>query len=83
MDKVRTLVVNDDGTLVAVYGDDLLEIIAEGDATVTRASHVEPAIGGGWTADLAPAGGPLLEGFSTRAAALAAEVAWLEGKLTA
>lgn len=42
-----------------------------------RASHVEPHSGGGWVADLYPAGGPLLGPFRFRWQALAAEVAWL------
>lgn len=71
------LAINEDGEIVAIYSDELVDLMAEGSATVTRASHVEPSPGGGWYADLAPAGGPFLDGFKTRAEALAAEVAWL------
>lgn len=71
------LAINEDGDIAAIYSDDLLPLMDEGSATVTRASHVEPAAGGGWYADLAPAGGPYLDGFKTRREALDAEVAWL------
>lgn len=60
-----------------IYTDDLAELLTLGEATVTRASHVEPALGGGWTADMGPSGGPVLGPFALRAEALDAEVAWL------
>jgi hypothetical protein len=83
------IVFNADGTFEAVYDDRLLDVLdALGSITVARASHVEPAPAGGWLADMAPVGGPVLlpeseqgsspgRGFRTRAEALAAERAWL------
>jgi hypothetical protein len=49
-----------------------------GRLSIARGSHVEPTADGRWTADLSPAGGPLLGPFERRSQALAAEVAWLE-----
>lgn len=80
------IVVGTNGTLTFIYDDTLVGLMAEGEADVKRASHVEPAIGGtGWEADMRPAmgdSGPVLRAadgapFSTRAAALAAEVDYL------
>lgn len=60
-----------------IYNDALLPLLAEGEATISRASHVEPSAAG-WDADMTPSGGPAsLGGFTTRQAALDAEVAWL------
>lgn len=73
----QVVTVNEQGDLQFIYADELLELAAEGIASTKRASHVEPAPGGGWYADLGPVGGPVLTGFVTRAEALAAEVAWL------
>jgi len=67
----------DGGTLRFVYDDALASLLTLGPATVTRASHVDPAPAGGWTADMAPSGGALLGPFTLRADALAAERAWL------
>ena len=47
-----------------------------GALTIRRASHVEPDEAGQWRAEII--GGPVLGPFATRAAALAAEVAYLE-----
>lgn len=71
------------GVVVAVYSEDPLAealLRAVGGPGVTRrASHVEPAEdGSGWTADLTPVGGPVLEGYARRSEALKAEVAWLD-----
>lgn len=76
------IVVGTDGSLIFIYNDALTDLMALGDAEVKRASHVEPAIGGGWEADMGPVGGPVLRDesgnpFTTRAAALAAEVSYL------
>lgn len=66
----------------AVYADDLAGLMAEGRASIRRASHVEPAAdGAGWTADLSPVGGPILGPFPLRAEALAAETAYLNQAL--
>jgi hypothetical protein len=70
------LVVDPRGGVRAVYGE-LLDLAALGRPEITRASHVEPIPGGGWTADLAPVGGPILGPFPRRSAALEAEAAWL------
>lgn len=72
-----------DGTLTFIHSDELVDIMEQGEARIRRASHVEPADGGGWTADMAPSGGPVLVAadgrpFRTRGEALAAEVSWLE-----
>lgn len=70
-----------DGRVHLIYGDDLPlpELEANlGPATITRASEVEPAPGGGWQADMARSGGPLLPPTLTRAEAVAAEVRWLQ-----
>lgn len=79
------LVICDDGTIVGIYNDDLVGLLSQGRAEVRRASHVEPADGGGWEADMRPAmgeAGPVLRApdgqpFKTRAEALAAEVAYI------
>jgi hypothetical protein len=74
------LTVSPTGDVRFIYSDDLRPLLDAGDARISRASHVEPS-GSAWTADLAPAGGPLLGPFATRAEALAAEVAWLDENL--
>lgn len=68
------------GCLEAIYNDRLVPLMAEGESTVRRASHVEPVTIQGqtwWEADMSPVGGPLLPARRTREEALAAEVAWL------
>lgn len=72
------LSIDTSGTIAAIYSDALLPLMDAGISTVRRASHVEPAEAGGWLADLSPVGGPTLGPFRERAAALAAEVAWIE-----
>ncbi|MFH5806907.1 hypothetical protein [Alienimonas sp. DA493] len=78
---VQELFVAPDGTARGLYGELIdaaaLGAAALGAASVVRASHVEPAPGGGWTADLSPVGGPTLGPFPLRSAALAAEADWL------
>jgi len=71
------IVFTPDGHARAIYGEaiDLSEL---GPLHVRRASHLEPDVAGGWSADLSPVGGPVLKGFRQRSEALAAEVAWLE-----
>ena len=54
-----------------------IELSALGELSISRASHVEPDERGAWTADLSPAGGPVLGPFPRRSAALEAESAWL------
>jgi len=73
-----------DGSLTAIYSDELSDLLHEGEATVQRVSHVEPVNQNGstaWRADLSPVEGPVLGPFPLRAQALAAEVRWLEEHL--
>ena len=74
--SVQELFIAPDGTARGLYGE-LIDAGALGPCSVTRASHVEPADDGGWTADLSPIGGPVLGPFPLRSAALAAEAEWL------
>lgn len=82
---MSTLRIEPDGTVLALYSDELEPLLkvllTQGKGTITRASHVEPNSAGGWTADLSPVDGPMLGPFPTRAAALAAETAWIEKHL--
>lgn len=73
-----TIKVDVKGTMRFIWTDELADLVSEGQATIRRASHVEPTPGGLWGADLSPVNGPLLGPFQTRAEALRAEVAWLE-----
>ncbi len=70
------VVIGADGLLKFIHDDDLNGLLDEGEAAITRASHVEPD-GRDWFADLAPVLGPKLGPFSTRRAALRAEHDWL------
>ena len=75
--------IDEDGTTQHIY-DDMLAGLLEGEERTLRASHVEPC-SGGWTADMRPVGGPVLtddgKPFSTRKAALDAEIAWLDAEM--
>jgi hypothetical protein len=87
--------INEDGSIQHIYDDELVDLF-DGETTLTgnvtrRASHVEP-FGFGWLADMRPVGGPVLfdtntanplgrVAFKTRAAALAAERAWLNAQM--
>lgn len=75
------LYIEADGTVSFVHDDELASLFKGEASTTTRASHVEP-FGQGWTADMAPVGGPVLGPFETRREALEAEAAWLEAKMT-
>jgi len=70
--------VDTSGTVSMIHSDDMVELLAEGRATIKRASHVEPTEDGQWQADLSPVDGPTLGPFALRSQALAAEVEWLE-----
>ena len=72
--------VGPDGLLTFIYRDELVELLALGEATIDRASHVEPSPIG-WTADMAPSNGPVLGPFPLRREALAAEETWIDAKL--
>ena len=65
------------GTLEFIYHDALRPLLTAGEATIRRASHVEPTPDGQWTADLTPLHGPILGPYLTRADALTAETDWL------
>jgi hypothetical protein len=64
-----------------IYDDRLAGLCEEGDSVTQRASHVEPADGGGWTADMSPVNGPVLGPFRLREEALDAEVEWLRKEM--
>jgi hypothetical protein len=66
----------------AVYDDVLTSLFSLGDVDIKRASHVEPQ-GKHWYADLRPVGGPVLNHFKTRQAALDAEKRYLLRKVVA
>lgn len=74
------LSIDGNGTIAAIYDDELAGLLAEGRATITRASHVEPGEGG-WYADLSPVSGPLLGPFTLRQEALDAEVEYLKANV--
>jgi hypothetical protein len=71
------LLVRPDGTVRALY-DETIDLAVLGQATITRASHVEPDDQGRWLADLSPVHGPVLGPFAHRSEALQAERTWLE-----
>lgn len=83
------LAVEPDGTIVSIYNDALVELIDQGTAQISRASHVEPAPSGNWLADMSPVirqyglecDNPILGPFRLREDALKAEVEFLEQKL--
>ena len=79
--KIVRISVKPDGMVLFVYDDDLLPLMDMGRPQIRRASHVEPAPGGGWQADLSPVGGPMLGPFRLRAGALEAEAVWLSDRL--
>lgn len=84
-----------DGTMRMIYDDALADLLSQGIATITRASHVEPTPSGKWIADMTPAikqlnldcacdacnVNPILGPFDLRQQALDAEHAWLEERL--
>ena len=82
------ILIDGDGSIQAVYADEIAELFAGEDVTVRRASHVEPwakrkARGAPlpWGADLRLCGGPILGPFMRRQAALDAEVTWLRAAM--
>lgn len=83
------VVIKPGGIAVYIHDDRLAGLMGAGDATIERASHVEPGEPTKgqnplrWYADMAPVKGPVLSGedglgFPTRDAALRAEVLWLK-----
>jgi hypothetical protein len=71
------IVIRPDGNVRCLYGEEL-DLHLLGTLSIERGSHVEPAAGGQWTADLSPVDGPTLGPFPRRSDALAAEREWLE-----
>jgi hypothetical protein len=71
-----------DGSAQCLYGENI-SLSALGQLDIKRASHVEPDQDnpGTWYIDLAPVGGPRVNGFASRAEALAAEEEWLNQKM--
>jgi hypothetical protein len=76
------LIIRSDGKIACLY-DEAIDLAALGQLSIRRASGVEPDEAGQWFADLAPVAGPRLGPFAVRSQALAAEIAWLEGHLSA
>lgn len=72
------------GSAQCLYGENI-ELSRLGALDIKRASHVEPddAHPGTWYIDLSPVGGPRIDGFESRAAALTAEEKWLNTKMRA
>jgi hypothetical protein len=70
-------IVIDSGGVLKMVFDDRFDPRYVGEMTIRRGSHVEPTTEGRWTADLSPAGGPILGPFDSRKEALDAEVIWL------
>jgi hypothetical protein len=68
------LVIHPGGAVTTIY-DELLDLSCLGPVSITRASHVEPAANGQWSAQIID--GPTLGPFERRSDAIAAEVAWL------
>lgn len=76
----RKVFVAPNGDIRFVYSDEVMAALAPvGEATVRRASNVEPTTDGPmWKADMSPVGVKIDARFSSRKAALAWEVAVLE-----
>ena len=76
----QTICIDSDGSLSFIYSDSMVELLDEGEATIRRVSHVEPATSNSkqWTADMGPGEGPGLGPFTTRQEALDTEVQWLK-----
>jgi len=70
------LLIDTSGQVRCLY-DETVDLSSIGRLTIHRGSYVEPTEDGCWTADLAPALGPILGPFLNRSTALAAERDWL------
>ena len=70
------LIIEPNGDVRCVYAEDI-DLHELGPLSIRRGSHVEPTEDGQWMTDLSPVGGPTLGPFTTRTAALDAEVSWL------
>ena len=79
----KCITIRKNGDIDFIYDDKLKGLLDEGQATIRRASHVEPgnpALGQNqlqWYSDMAPSGGEVLGPFDTRQQALEAEVEWI------
>ena len=71
------LIVERNGNIRMIY-DESIDFHSLGEASITRASHVEPISGGTWIADLTPIGGPVLGPMESRSIALALEIQWIK-----
>lgn len=71
------LSISPSGEVTFIYDDVHAGLMDEGEATTTRASHVEPQ-GSEWIADMSPVDGPVLGPFRLRREALDAEVEYLK-----
>ncbi len=78
---MTSLSISPDGRATCIYTEDI-DLYAIGNVVITRASSVEPDKLGRWWADLSPVGGPILGPFRLRSEALAAEVVWLDQRLS-
>ncbi len=70
------LLIHPGGSVQCVYSE-AIDVAELGRVSISRASHVEPDMGGHWIVDLGPVGGPRLGPFSRRSDALKAEADWL------
>jgi hypothetical protein len=70
------MIVQPAGKVRCIYSEEI-DLGSLGHLAIRRASHVEPAQGGQWIADLSPVEGPLLGPFAKRSGALKAEHIWL------
>ena len=70
------LIIEAGGRVRCIYAEDV-DLLALGQPSITRASHVEPDDTGRWIADLTPVKGPKLGPFEKRTDALKAEVQFL------
>ena len=60
------LYINEDGSVQAIYTDDLASVFPGADMQTRRASHVEPhPTKGGWIVDMPPVDGYLLDAGAT------------------
>ncbi len=80
-ERETIIAVSPEGDLSFVWDDSLAPLCGEGVAVVSRASHVEPSVGGRWCVDLGPVGGPVRDGFVLRSEAIEFELDWIRENL--
>lgn len=71
------IVIGNNGIIRTIYSDILMDLFAQGETKINRASYVEPCVNG-WNADMSPVNGPVLGPFKTRTEALKEENDWLK-----